>query len=113
MPEVKITQYTVYPDGYETFANTDKWAWTLTVDQRDPDRDLWAVCRGPYCLNENGEPTVEPRLSSRTDTWLARHRFPLERALAIAQDQVQTLTINGHTAREASARISQQESRHG
>lgn len=80
----KVTKYTIYPNGYDGFVNSDKSMWTLNVELRRAD---------------------EPQPSSRTKKWLKRYRFPLDVALAIADKYVDSLVWNGCTAAEASALV--------
>lgn len=73
----RITEYTFGPET-----------------ERDPVRviyrgaDLWAVVRGHQCLSNKGVWDFEPLPSSRTETWLATHRFSKNVALKLAQAEV-------------------------
>jgi hypothetical protein len=91
------TKYTVYPDRWDEATNTDKYHWTLTVEQRDPEKDLWAVTDRFECLRADGTSEYEPLPSGREDDFLARTRFPLEEALEIAYKHVGKAVINGRT----------------
>ena len=68
--------------------------FSLRVTARDLAGDRWAVIdRRGYCLSATGDWTYEVQPSSRTATWLASHRFPLQRALELAADWAPRLTI--------------------
>ena len=47
--------------------------FSVTVEWRG--KDQWAVCRFGECLGTDGEWDYEPSTSSRTEEWLATHRF--------------------------------------
>jgi hypothetical protein len=47
----------------------------------------------------------EPLPSSRTDKWLAKHRFPLEEALRLARQVAPTVTWNGQSAAQIAQRV--------
>lgn len=50
------------------------------------DVDVWAIRRGAgACLSRDGKWVREPQPSSRTDEWLAEHRFTLEEATILAE----------------------------
>ena len=58
----------------------------------------WAVTDGGMrCLSRNGEWGFEPQTSSRTDEWIAAHRFDFDTALRLAKEAAPHLTINGLT----------------
>lgn len=44
----------------------------------------WAVCRDGFCLADDGIWQWEPLPSSRDDAFLAKCRFPFDRALEMA-----------------------------
>ena len=102
---VRATAYTVYPDGYEGFANSDKHLWTLIVEERNPEAGLWSVRDIFGCLDRNGLREYEPQPSSRGKRFLKRFRFPLDEALAIAEKYVDSVVVNLRTAAEASAAV--------
>lgn len=66
--------------------------WTITVEYRG--RGLWGVFKtGKQCLGSDGEWDFESLPSGREDDWKETHRFPLGRALALAEETARTLTI--------------------
>lgn len=70
--------------------------WAVRIEWRGDDR--WAVCTGNTAvLGRNGMWHHEPLPSSRTDQWLADHRFSLEEAWSLAIAAADTLTVNGMT----------------
>lgn len=73
----------------------------VTVEWRGNDR--WAVLHSGYCLGADGEWDYERRPSSRTDEWLASHRFDLDTALRLAKDVAPGITVNGWTVEWALA----------
>jgi hypothetical protein len=107
MPKVYIRTTTyevsVWSDGARDQVSTAMNArtWALTVEDRG--RGLWAVMRGPYCLDADGALDREPQPSSREDDWLAAHRFTLDEALALAREHAPKVTVNGMTALEVLA----------
>jgi hypothetical protein len=74
--------------------------FTITVSWRGKGR--WAVLdpRG-FCLGHDGEWDYEPMNSSRTEEWLAEHRFSLSEALGRAQREAPNLTIANLTVMDA------------
>jgi hypothetical protein len=81
----------VLPNDHELF---DTYA--ITVAWRGNDQ--YAVVRRGQCLGVDGTWTYELRPSSRTDEWIAAHRFPYMEALRIARRAVLEVTVNGKTA---------------
>lgn len=61
-------------------------------------RGKWAVLWRSYCLNRRGVWGWEPLPSSRTDRWLAGHRFELDEALRLARKALPKLSMHGQTA---------------
>jgi hypothetical protein len=101
--EHKVSEYRVYPTGYDEATFTDKYIWTITVAERDTGR--WAV-KGMFgVLNTDGEWEYEPSPSNRDDDFLARCRFTEAEALRRALDVVDTVRINGLTIAEADAEV--------
>lgn len=102
-PRVKADRYMVYPTGYEAMVHSDKIMWCLSVV--DGHGWGWAVKRaaieGGPAMNRSGEWIYESRGSGRNKA----RRWSLEEALAIALQHVDTHTINGHTAAQASASV--------
>jgi hypothetical protein len=95
---VLATTYTVcaLPEGHPDF---DLFA--ITVENRSSGR--WAVLRHRWCLGSDGEWDFEPRPSEREDDWLATHRFPLKRALELAQAEAPKVRVNHRGVAEALA----------
>lgn len=95
-PEVRVTAYAVscLPED-----NVNAYHFTLKVEYRGYGK--WAVLIGPYCYSADGEYDYEPSSSSRTDEWLATHRFDLDEALELAQRCAPLMTVNGHTVADA------------
>ncbi len=57
---------------------------TITIECRGPlGSDSWAVCHKGQC-HDGISWDHEPLPSSRTEAWLAMHRFPLHEALELA-----------------------------
>jgi hypothetical protein len=106
---VRASQYTVVPTGYDDFTFVDKHSWVLTVVDGGSDYG-WAVRRGASCLSRSGEWAYEPSPSSRTDEWLAEHRFPLGGAIERALAVVDGLRLAGMTAAEADAKWGEEQS---
>lgn len=72
----------------------------LTIRVEYAGHDRWAVRLRSWCLDAAGEWDHELQPSSRTDEWLATHRFPLDDALARARAKAPGLTLNGLTVQE-------------
>jgi hypothetical protein len=99
LPTVTATEYTV---SCLPIDHIDRHHFEIKVAWRGPDQ--FAVMEGPYCLGADGDWEYEMQPSSRTDKWLAGHRFPLDEALALARDAAAEMTCNGHTVADALAR---------
>lgn len=100
-PQVMATEYVVsiLPEDH-----IDRDVFEVKVAYRGPGS--WAVItRGRSCLGADGEWDYEMNPSSRTDEWLATHRFDLETALDLARKAAPDVTCNGTTAREVRARF--------
>lgn len=91
-------EVTIWPDDIECI---DSDTWKLTVQYRG--RGRWAVNRGPFCLNADGEMSIESISSDRSDEWLAEYRFSFDDALALARERAPFVTINGMEACEVLA----------
>ena len=102
MSTTRPTRYTVYPDDYEGFVNSDRSMWTLKVELTDDKQGLWAIRDGGGCYNRRGVRGYEPQPSSRTDRWIKSHRFPLDEAIRIAEKACSKMRWNLRTAQEAS-----------
>lgn len=63
------------------FADTD-----VIIDWRSDDR--WAICSGGFCYSREGDFEIEPMPSNRTDEFLARCRYTLAEALALADSAI-------------------------
>jgi len=99
----RVTAYTVYPDRYDEYTFSDKYVWTITVEERGEGR--WAVKNPFYVLNSGGMWEREPNPSDRDDDFLARCRFTREEALRLAKVAVNTLVWNGSTIAQAQASV--------
>lgn len=91
---------TVHPVGYQVscLPLDHRAARHLSVWVKWRGRGLWAVTDdGGRCLNANGEWVWEPQVSSRTDAWIAGHRFDLDTALRLAKEAAPHLTVNDLT----------------
>jgi hypothetical protein len=103
MTEHKVSEYRVYPTGYDEATFSDKITWTITVAERDTGR--WAV-KGMFgVLNTDGEWEYEPSPSNREDDFLDRCRFTEEEALRRALEVVDTIRINGSTIAQADVEV--------
>ena len=81
--------------------NRQPWAVTVSFGGRVVDGvKLYGVKNLGRSLHRNGRWDDEPRPSSRTDKWLAKHRFPLEEAMELARAAAHTITWNGQSADE-------------
>lgn len=82
--------------------NVNHGHFSIAVAWRGPG-DVYAVTRHRQCLAADGTWDYEPQPSSRTDEWIASHRFPYEQAVALAAAAVQFLTVNGFTVADVLA----------
>lgn len=102
-PRVHPDRYVVRPTGYDDMVHADRMYWCLSVV--NGHEWGWSVRRGPgdshYAMNRKGEWIIESRGSARNKA----RRWPLEEALALALKYVDTVTLNGRTAAQASAEI--------
>lgn len=103
MTRYAVSQYRIYPTGYDEATFSDKYTWTITVEERDTGR--WAVKGMFRVLNSSGEWEHEPSPSNREDDFLARCRFTEAEALRLACEVVDTIKINGCTIAEADADV--------
>ncbi len=68
-------------------------------------KNRWAVTDGDmHCLNSDSEWVYEPQTSSRTEEWIAAHRFDLETALRLAKEAAPHLAIDGLTVADVLGR---------
>jgi hypothetical protein len=103
MTHCRVTAYTVYPTGYDEATFSDKYTYTLEVQERGDN--AWSV-KGMFAvLNADGEWEREPIPSSRDDAFLARCRFTEQEALRRAEEAVDGVTVNGRTIAEADAHV--------
>lgn len=86
---VEPTRYEVskYPKG-----GVNGREFTLWVEVRDPEKDLWCITDGIYCYRKDGHKGYERQPSSRTDRYKNAYRFPKEQALELAQKFVAKMT---------------------
>ncbi len=69
------------PPGWEHDAITVQHTGKLAGGRFHWNADVWAIRRGGYVLNRDGQWEHEPLPSSRDDAFLARCRYPLADAL--------------------------------
>lgn len=100
-PDVRVTEYAVcaLPEG-----NVNASHFTIKVAYRGEGR--WAVTRFGECLGADGTWDYEPNPSSRTEEWLATHRFDEATALRLAFEAAPHITVNGWTVDRVLARNS-------
>ncbi|MEU8756248.1 hypothetical protein AB0C88_37750 [Streptomyces chartreusis] len=60
-------------------------AYAITVEYRGDNR--WAVLRHTLCLSASGQWDRERNTSEREEEWLDTHRFDLDTALRLAEEQ--------------------------
>lgn len=98
-PRVKVSEFLVYPTGYQEMTMGDKDAWILKV--MDGHRWGWSVRRGMsdshYAMNRRGAWILESRGHGQNKF----RRYPLEEALELALSWVDRRTIRGMTAAQA------------
>jgi hypothetical protein len=87
--------------------NIDTHLFEIRVEERGQidGTTRWAVVRMGYCLNRRGRWDYEMLPSSRTDRWIAGHRFDLETALRLAKKAAPLITVNGFTVADVLAQI--------
>jgi hypothetical protein len=100
-PRVSADVYVVRPTCYDEMINTDRDYWCLSVVNGHAWG--WSVRRGVGmsggpAMNRKDEWVYESRGSGRNKP----RRWPLEEALTIALQHVDTHKLNGCTAAEAS-----------
>lgn len=82
MIEARVSAYTL--DATETIGRV------ISVERTKADGSAWAVRCDGSCLRVIGGWCYEPMPSSRTDKFLAKHRFAsAEAAIAAAQEAIQ------------------------
>ena len=103
MTTADITEYTVYPTGYDDFVNSDRSMWALRVKRVSRDRNLWMIeATAGSALDVNGMLDYIPPNSLRSKMWERTHWFPFSVALARARGSVDSLMLNYRTAQQAS-----------
>ena len=97
-PTYRVTRYAVsaLPEDHEAYG-----AFLVEVAARGGDR--WAVTHNRMCANVDGTLSYESLSSSRTDEWLAEHRFTRVRAFTVALTVVNRLRVNGFTVAQVLA----------
>jgi len=107
MTVVIPTKYTYLPDCWRDLEPVLISLFSVNVELTNYQDDRWAVRVGPQCLDEHGNIDMEPIPSSRSDEWLAKHRFSAVGAAKIAMAYVDSEpTVNGRTARDYAAMAS-------
>lgn len=93
---VRITEVTVcaIPDHH-----INHTAYAVTVAWRGGE--TYAVMHMRWCLGADGMWDHEPNPSSRTDEWIATHRFTYDEAYRRAIEVAPTIVVNGVAARDA------------
>lgn len=89
-----VSEMTVLPIGASP-TELDVDAFAIKVAWRNAGQ--FAVLRHGRCLAADGSWDYEPQPSSRTDEWIAAHRFGQGEALRRAVEAVDDLTVNGRT----------------
>jgi len=105
--EVSVWPEDAFDDPHRAM-NASEWCVTVA---RVPGFEgiRWAIYRGTIgsrvCLSRDGRWDPEPIPSSRTKTWLHKHRFAsLEDAIERAKRAAPDVLINGYRAHELMAR---------
>lgn len=102
-PRVTVDSYIIRPTGYDQMVHSDKDHWCLEVS--NGHKWGWSVRQAGFtsiaAMNRKGEWIYESRGSGHNKA----RRWTLEEALRIALEHVDTHTINGCTAAQASAQI--------
>lgn len=113
-PDTQQAEVTVRPSRYTVSAlpggGINSSLYSITVEERGQlnGQVLWSACWMGRCLNAKGRWDYEPIPSSRTDKWIAKHRFNLDTALALAKEAALLLEVNGLTVADAVARSKEQ-----
>jgi hypothetical protein len=84
------------------FGTLDRSVFAVTVENTGTG-DVWALRNMGRCYGRDGVWDDEPQPSSRTDEWLAKHRYGFEEAKAVAVRICGSVTWNGRTADELAA----------
>lgn len=101
-PRVAIDSYVVRPSCYDQMGNSDRDMSCLSVTNGHAWG--WSIRRhglsGSQALNRKGEWVFESRGSGHNKA----RRWPLEEALGIALQHIDTMKINGSTPADCAAR---------
>lgn len=100
-----VTEYTVYPTGYDT-NDEEGPIFTVAVTNRGKG---WAVCWMGEVLNDSNQWEYEPQPSSRDDDFYNRCRFTQDDALDRAFAVVDEITVNGWTYARHIAKVNARE----
>lgn len=105
-PRVEPDSFVVYPTDYALIPYSDRESWALTVTNGHAYG--WSIrpgigVSGSAALNRKGERIFESRGSGHNKA----RRWPLEEALRIALDIVDTHKVGGISAAEAVAKRDQ------
>lgn len=113
-PDTQQPEVSVRPSRYTVSAlpggGINGHLCSITVEERGQldGEVLWSACWLGRCLNAQGRWDYEPIPSSRTDTWINKHRFDLDTTLALAKKAALLLEVNGITVAQAIARSKEQ-----
>jgi hypothetical protein len=91
-PTALVTEYTV---SCLPMDDEDANAFSVKVVRRG--RCQWAVVKDSKCLGADGKWAYESLPSSRTDEFLATHRFDLDTAMDLAKYAALRIVVNGFT----------------
>lgn len=83
--------------------NITHHSYAITVAWRGDE--TYAVTHYRRCLGTDGEWDFEPSPGSRTDKWIATHRFAYDTALRLARAAAPGVTVNGWSAAQIVADI--------
>ena len=103
LANVRATRYEVSL-LHEDDINAHLYAVAIESRGHNGGPELWAVTWMGRCLDAHGAWDYEPIPSSRTDDWLAEHRFDFQTALRLARQAAPGVTVNGTTAAQIAAR---------
>ena len=95
-PKVAVVAYEASCLPYD---HPDRRIFTVRIEKRSEreGRSLWAVVWMGDNLSASGRWDREPQPSSRTEAWLAGHRFDLDAAMTLAMSAARLLEVNGLT----------------
>lgn len=92
------TEYTINAITGPAKESIDADSWKIQIAYRG--KNSYAILHRGRCYHKKGTWDHEPLNSSRTNTFLKTHRFPLTEALNKAKKLSETITINGLTAKQ-------------